>query len=190
VQLGLVLGIAGPVRKAGKTVDWLRGIRHEFSRSSRPQSARIVSGPRDLDAVLASSERPLFGALVADALDDESMVFDAEAVGSSDFVTKPDNFIAGKFDQLSTLGAVQVVVFGVAVVEFVHASTVEFEAMEETCVDEFLEGSINGGTRDVVVRAFGGELIDKQIGIEMLVSVEDLFEQELFLGGVPESAGL
>lgn len=89
------------------------------------------------------------------------MVFYAEAVGSGDFIPDSNEFIAGKFDQLTTLGAVQVVVFGVSVVKFVHASTVEFEAMEQTCVDEFLEGSIDSWTRDVVGSAPRGELIDQ-----------------------------
>lgn len=118
------------------------------------------------------------------------MVFDAEAVGSGNFIPDSNEFIAGKFDELTTLGAVQVVVLGVSVVKFVHASTVEFEAMEQTCVDEFLEGSIDGWAGDVVGSTPGGELIDQQIGIEMLVSIENLFEQELFLGGVPKSTGL
>jgi hypothetical protein len=33
-------------------------------------------------------------------------------------------------------------------------------------------------------------LIDEQIGIEMFVAVEDLFEQKLFLGCVSQSSGL
>lgn len=89
------------------------------------------------------------------------MVFYAEAVGSGDFIPDSNEFIAGKFDQLTTLGAVQVVVFGISVVKFVHASTVEFEAMKQTCVDEFLEGSIDGWAGDVVGRAPRGELIDQ-----------------------------
>lgn len=79
------------------------------------------------------------------------MVFDAKAVGSGNFISDSNEFIAGKFDELTTLGAVQVVVFGVAVVQFVHASAVEFEAVEESCVYEFLEGSIDGRPRDIVI---------------------------------------
>ncbi len=89
------------------------------------------------------------------------MVFDAKAVGSGNFISDSNEFIAGKFDELATLGAIQVVVFGVSVVEFVHASTVEFEAMEQTSVDEFLEGSIDGWAGDVVGRTARGELIDQ-----------------------------
>ena len=81
------------------------------------------------DSVLATSEGAFFGAGIADALDDEAVVFDSEAMRAGDFVSKSDDFIAGKFDQLPTLGAVQVVVFWVAVIEFVHASTVACEAV-------------------------------------------------------------
>jgi hypothetical protein len=52
------------------------------------------------------------------------MILDAKAVGSGNFVSESNNFVAGKFDQLPTLGAIQVVVFWVTVVKFVHAPTV------------------------------------------------------------------
>jgi hypothetical protein len=80
--------------------------------------------PTDSDAVLAAAQGSFLGALVADALDDKTMILDAKAVGSGNFVSESNNFVAGKFDQLPTLGAVLVVVFWVTVVEFVHAPTV------------------------------------------------------------------
>ena len=118
------------------------------------------------------------------------MVFDAESVRSGDLISQADEFFAGEFDQLTAFGAVQVVVFGITVVQFVHASTVEFEAVEESCVYEFLEGSIDGRPRDVVIRTSRGKLFDQQIGIEVFVAVEDLFEQELFLRCISKSATL
>ena len=71
------------------------------------------------------------------------MVFDSESVGAGDLISQADEFFAGEFDQLPAFGAVQVVVFGIAVIQFVHASAVEFEAVEESCVNEFLEGSVD-----------------------------------------------
>lgn len=118
------------------------------------------------------------------------MVFDSESVGAGDLIPQSNEFLAGEFDQLSAFGAVQVVVFGVAVVQFVHASAVEFEAVEESCVYEFLEGSVDGRPRDIVIRASRGELFDQQIGIEMFVSVEDLIEQEFFLRRISQPAAL
>lgn len=118
------------------------------------------------------------------------MVFDSESVGTGDLISQADEFFAGEFDQLSAFGAVQVIVFGIAVIQFVHASAVEFEAVKESCVYEFLEGSINSWPRDIIVGASRGELFDQQIGIEMLVSVEDLIEQELFLRRISQTAAL
>ena len=142
------------------------------------------------DAVLAPSDGSLFGAGIADALDDKAVVFDSESVGAGDLISQADEFFAGEFDQLPAFGAVQVVVFGIAVIQFVHASAVEFEAVEESCVNEFLEGSVDRWPRDIVVRATRGELFDQQIGIEMFVSVEDLIEQKLFLRRISKSAAL
>lgn len=142
------------------------------------------------DAVLAPSDGTLFGAGIADALDDQAVVFDSESVGAGDLISQADEFFAGEFDQLPAFGAVQVVVFGIAVIQFVHASAVEFEAVEESCVNEFLEGSVDRWPRDIVVRATRGELFDQQIGIEMFVSVEDLIEQKLFLRRISKSAAL
>lgn len=142
------------------------------------------------DAVLAPSDGSLFGAGIADALDDQAVVFDSESVGAGDLVSQTDEFFAGEFDQLPAFGAVQMVVFGIAVIQFVHASAIEFEAVEESCVNEFLEGSVDSWPRDVVIRTSRGELFDQQIGVEMLVSVEDLIEQELFLRGISQSATL
>ena len=63
-------------------------------------------------------------------MDDETVVFDPEPMSASDLVAKSNNFLAGKLDQLSTLGAVEVVVFRVSVIEFVHAASIEFKAMQ------------------------------------------------------------
>jgi hypothetical protein len=142
------------------------------------------------DSVLAPADGSLFGAGIAGALDDEAVVFDSESVGAGDLIPQLDDFFAGKFDQLSAFGAVQVVVFGIAVVQFVHASAIEFEAVEESCVYEFLEGSIDGRPRDIVIRASRGKLLDQQIGVEMFVSVEDLIEQKLFLRRVSQPTAL
>jgi len=83
-----------------------------------------------LNPILATTERSFLSAGVAGPLNDESMVFDPEPMSTSDFVAKSNKFLACKLDQLSTLGAVEVVVFGITVIEFVHATAVEFKAMQ------------------------------------------------------------
>lgn len=118
------------------------------------------------------------------------MVFDAKSVRSCDLVAKANDFIAGKLDQLPALGAIEVVVLGVPVVELVHAATVQFESVQKARVDELLEGSIYCRSGDVVRRSARGELLDEQICIEMLVPIEDLFEQKFLLQCVPKAPSL
>jgi hypothetical protein len=139
---------------------------------------------------LATSQRAFFGAIVAGALDDKSMIFDPEPMRSCNLVPKPNDIITCEFDEFSALSAVQVIVFGISVVQLVHASTVEFEAVEESCVDEFLEGSVDGWSGNVIRRTTRGKLLNQQISVEMLVPIKYLFEKELLLRGISQSAGL
>ena len=113
------------------------------------------------------------------------MVSHAKPVGSSDFIADFDDLFAGELDQLPALGTVQMIVFGISILELIHTSAVEFEAVKQPGVDELTKGSINGGTGHIIRASLGGKLIDQLIGIEVLVPIEDLFEQILFLIGVP-----
>ena len=67
------------------------------------------------------------------------MVANPKPVGSSDFIADFDDLFAGELDQFPALGTVQMVVFGISIVEFIHASAVEFEAVKPD--DESLTGT-------------------------------------------------
>ena len=153
---------------------------------------------RGLNAILPAAYRSFLSALVANALDDKSVVANSKPVGSSDFIADFDDLFAGELDQFPALGTVQMVVFGISIVEFIHASAVEFEAVKQPGVDELTKGAIDGGAGhviratlgDIVRLAFGWQLIDQLIGIEVLMPIEDLFEQILFLVGIPKPSRL
>jgi len=145
---------------------------------------------RGLNAILPAAYRSFLGALVANALDDESVVANPKPVGSSDFIADFDDLFAGELDQFPALGTVQMVVFGISIVEFIHAPAVEFEAVKQPGVDELTKGAIDGGAGHVIRATLGGKLIDQLIGIEVLMPIEDLFEQILFLVGIPKASRL
>lgn len=107
-----------------------------------------------------------------------------------DFVAETEEGIALEFDEGLALFAVEVIMLWVAIVMFVDTASIEFKASQETGVDEFFEGTVDGGSGDVVGCAFGGKLFDELIGIEVFVVGEDAFDEELALFGVPEAAAL
>lgn len=113
------------------------------------------------------------------------MVADPKPVSPCNFIANLDDLFTGELDQFPALGTVQVVVFGISVIEFIHASPVEFEAMQESCVDELSKRAVDSGSGHVVGCTLGGELIDELVGVEVFMPIEDLFEQVFFLVGVP-----
>ena len=139
------------------------------------------------DAVLASREGAFLGALVAGSLDNKPVISHTESVGPSYLVADTDDLIACKFDKFPAFSAVEVIVLGVTVVQLVHAAAFEFEAVQQSGVYKFFKSSVDSWSRNVVRRAFGRKLVDQQICVEMLVAIEDLFEQEFFLGSVSQS---
>lgn len=111
-------------------------------------------------------------------------------MGSRDFIADFDNLFAGELDQLPALGTVQMVVFGISVIELIHASPVEFETVKQSRVDELTKGSINCGAGHIIRVALGGKLIDQLVSIEVLMPIEYLLEQILLLVGVPKPSRL
>lgn len=82
------------------------------------------------------------------------------------------------------------IVFGIAVVQLVHASAVQFEPMQQPRIHELLEGSIDRGARNVVRVPPRRKLIDQLVGVKVGVTVEYLLEQEAFLLRIAETPGL
>ena len=115
------------------------------------------------------------------------MISHPESVGPGYLVADTDDLIACKFDKFPAFRAVEVIVLGVTVVQFVHTAAFEFEAVQQSGVYKFFQSSVDSWSRNVVRRAFRGKLVDQQICVEMLVAIEYLFEQELLLGSVSQS---
>jgi len=118
------------------------------------------------------------------------VVANPKPVSSRYFIAYFDDLFAGKLYQFAALRTVQVVVFRISIIKLVHTSPVEFETVEQPSVDELAKGAIDRWSGDIIRCALGGELIDQLVGIEVLVPIEDLFEQVLFLVGVPQPARL
>lgn len=99
-------------------------------------------------------------------------------------------FRAGKFDQLPTFGAVQVVVLGVSVVVLINAATIQFKPIQQTGINELSQRSIDCWSGDIVRGTFGRELFHQLIGVKMLVPIEYLLNEEFSLFGIAEALAL
>lgn len=127
-------------------------------------------------------------ALVADALENQAVAADAKTMLAGNLFAKPYQFVRLEFCQLAAFDAVEMVVLGVAIVVFVNAATVEFETSQKPCVDEFFERSVDSWAADVVRVPLARQLVDQLVGIEMLVSAKDLFDQKDLLLCLAQSA--
>lgn len=67
-----------------------------------------------------------------------------------DFVAETEEGVALEFDEGLALFAVEVIMLWVAIIMFVDAASIEFKTAQETGVDKFFEGAVDGGSGDVV----------------------------------------
>ncbi len=79
------------------------------------------------------------------------------------------------------LDAIEMIVLWVTIIVFIHASTIEFKAAKQPCVDEFVESPVNRGAAYVILLPLSRQLVDQLIGIEVLVSTKNLFHQKASL---------
>jgi hypothetical protein len=99
-------------------------------------------------------------------------------------------FIALKLDQFAALGAIKVIVLGIAVVVFVDRPPVQLKAVEKPCIDELFQGSIDRRLTDVIFLTLAWQIFDQSVGVKMLMSGEDLLHQETPLLGLSKPATL
>jgi len=95
-----------------------------------------------------------------------------------------------KFDQLIADRAMQVIVLGVAIVVFVDGSAAEGHAAQQPGIDEFVECAINGRPADLVAFGLLREIDNQLFGIEVIVPLEDMIDQNPPLLGDPLSLAL
>lgn len=118
------------------------------------------------------------------------MVADTETMIASDLVSNLYQCVARELDQPTAGRTVEVIVFGITVVQLIHASAVQFEPMQQPRINELLEGSIDRGARNVVLVPPRRKLIDEVVGVKVGVTVEYLLEQEAFLLRIAKTPGL
>ncbi len=85
-----------------------------------------------------------------------------------------DGFFDGwvlEFDHFSTLGALKVIVLGVAIIVLVEGAGSEFKLSEKASIDKFIECAVGGGPAD-----FNGcslHIRNESFGIEVIMVAED-----------------
>jgi len=111
-------------------------------------------------------------------------------VVGGDLVSERDQLFATKFDQFPAPCTVQVVVLGIAVVQFVDHPAVKLEAVQQARVDELSKCPIDRGGTDVVLFSLAGEFIDQFVRVEVLVLSKDRLHQKLPRLGLPLTLAL
>ena len=126
----------------------------------------------------------------ADAGDDQAMTSDTELVLAAEVVAKLLQLLVLKFKQFIALRAMEVIVLRIAVVVFVYRAPVEDEFAKETRIDEFAERAINGGAADMAGLAAIGQLLHELLGVKMLMTRENMFDEGQSLLGHAHTATL
>jgi len=107
--------------------------------------AKSFSLPFFLDEVELTLGHAGDVAFFANSPNDEGVPFTLKAVGKGSLL---DGFFDGrvlKLDHFATLGALEMIVLGVAIIVFVEGAGSEFELSKKASIYKFIEGSISGG---------------------------------------------
>src|SRR4051794_2807342 len=124
------------------------------------------------DQVEPSTRAAGSDALRADPGDNEAMTLGAEPVFLAHGLPHLADLVVAELDHLVALGAVQVVVRGIAVIVLVGRAVGQPKFPKQTSFDEEAEGPIDGGTADT--SAGGVEVGHELVGVEVFVAVEDM----------------
>ena len=84
-------------------------------------------------------------AFFANTPNDKGVPFTLKAVGKGSLL---DGFFDGrvlKLDHFATLGALEMIVLGVAIIVFVEGTGSEFKPAKKAGIDKFIKSSISGG---------------------------------------------
>ena len=100
----------------------------------------------------------------------------AEAAGHQ--IPQANQFVALKLDQSLAFRAVQMVMLRVAVVVFVDRTPFERKTAQQARLDELIERAIDGGPSDAARMPAMRELFQQRIGVEVIVTFEDVFDQQ------------
>jgi hypothetical protein len=122
-------------------------------------------------------------ALGADAGDDQAMARHAELMLSSYGLAQPQQLIAGEFEQLVALGALEMIVLRIAVIVFVHGPAAENHFPQQAGFDHFGQRAVNRRPAHFAGSRGAAQVQEQLIGVEMLVPPGNLFDEDAALLG-------
>ena len=121
--------------------------------------------------------------VMADTIDDQPVRSHTELMLPSHFVPHGNQGIILKFQQSIALGAVKVVVLGIAVIMFINGPAVERKLSQQARIDKFGQGSIDRRPADMPFTTTGGKLFHELIRVKVLMSAEHMVYQRKTLLG-------
>lgn len=127
--------------------------------------------------------------VVASSLDDQSASPCTEPPFGSHALADAINVVAAKLEQAAASRTEQMVVVGVAVVAFINAAAVEVHSHQQARLDQLVEHAIDGRPTQLFAARFVAQARDELLGVEVLVFLKDLLNDEaLLLGNSPAAA--
>lgn len=130
--------------------------------------------PNSLNSILPTTLRTLFGAFVAGALDNKTMIASPKSVLLCNGIPNLQNIGTRELDQLPAFSAIQMIVLRVTVVMLVDTSSVQFESIQQTSIGKFSQRSVYRRPGNVVGFPLGRKVLHQLIRVKMLMTIEDL----------------
>ena len=107
-----------------------------------------------------------------DPRNQKAMPFRPKSISCADVISQLEDFVVAKLDDLVALGAVQMIVRGVAIVVLIGAAVRQAKLPKEARLDKQSKRSINRGPAHLMTGSI--EIARELVGIEMLVRIEDV----------------
>src|SRR5262245_49232996 len=134
--------------------------------------------------------RPGLVTLGAGATDEQRVAACVEAVFAAHHLERLFQGRTLEFDHLAAGAALEVFVLRVAVIVLVALARPQFQLAQQSGIDQFLEGAVDGGAAGLIAALL--QRVDELIGVEVVVLLEDVVDQIALLFGValrPGAAG-
>jgi hypothetical protein len=128
------------------------------------------------DQVEAAAGTPRPAARGTDPGDDEAVGRGPETVLGADRIPEPADFVVAEFDDLIALGTVHVVMRRITEIVLVGGAVGQAKFAEEPGLDEESEGPID--RRPAHLATGLAEVGDQLVGVEVLVGIEDMANQD------------
>jgi hypothetical protein len=134
--------------------------------------------PVVLNEILLVFLATALAAIATDTMNDHPVTADSKTHFGSHRIPQFHQRIALKLEQLAASSAVEVIVLGISVIEFVNRPAIQLKALQQPGVDEFAERAIDRRRADVVLFAPPGQTINQLVGIKMIMFLKYGVDQE------------